>query len=87
VPGATLFRVEAPGVYTAEGVAGRSRVIANLLEPAITDVNATRLEPAPPAELSMSRAVSRPEPWVALLLAALALMLVEWWTYHRRWTV
>jgi hypothetical protein len=87
VPGATLFRAEAPGIYTAEGAAGRSRVIANLLEPAITDVNATRLEPAPSAELSMSRAVARPEPWVALLLAALALMLVEWWTYHRRWTV
>jgi hypothetical protein len=87
VPGATLFRAETPGVYTAEGAAGRSRVLVNLLDPAITDVNATRLAPAQPAGLSTSRAVAGPEPWVALLLAALALMLVEWWTYHRRLTV
>ena len=26
------------------------------------------------------------EPWRALLLAALALLIVEWWAFHRRVT-
>jgi hypothetical protein len=27
------------------------------------------------------------DPWMLLLLAAVALWRVEWWTYHRRLTV
>ncbi len=87
VPGATLFRAEAPGVYSAEGATGRLRVLVNLLDPAITDVNATRLAATSPDAPTASLAFAGPEPWIALLLAAVALMLVEWWTYHRRLSV
>jgi hypothetical protein len=87
VPGATLFRAGTPGVYTVEGLAGRSRVLVNVLDPEVTDVNATRLaaseSTAPPA----ARGLAAPEPWIALLFAAVLLMLAEWWTYHRRLSV
>jgi hypothetical protein len=40
---------------------------------------------AQPPEIEAA-ALSRP-PWVLLLALALLLVTVEWWTYHRRWTI
>ena len=89
VPGATLFSAERAGFFTAEGAAGRLRVLANVADPAVTDVNASTLAPAtaPAAAPAASASASVAwEPWFVLLLASLLLMSVEWLAYHRRVT-
>lgn len=87
VPDATLFEADVPGVYAAEGEAGRFRVVANVLDPAVTNVNVSRIAPQPTGAADAVTPSGAPEPWIALLLVAIALMLFEWWTYHRRITV
>jgi hypothetical protein len=87
VPDATLFDADVPGVYAAEGEGGRLRVVANVLDAAVTGVNASRLPPQRVGTATAAAASSAPEPWIVLLLSAILLMLFEWWTYHRRITV
>ncbi len=87
VPGATLFQADRPGVFVAEGSTGRLRVVINRFDPAVTEVNASRLATLPAAAPAGARAALVWEPWLLLMLGAFALMLLEWWTYHRRLTV
>ena len=83
------------GFYTlapldGDGAArGFATAAANLADPAESAIR--------PASVTVAGAALRPpegsrrgarrEPWAALALAALALLLLEWWTYHRRLTV
>jgi hypothetical protein len=93
--GRTSFSPEAPGLYSVKGLEGELMVSANLLSPRITAVNDSSLpglaglegsEPGKPGgETRESR--GRGELWIGLVLAAVALLLLEWWTYHRRLTV
>ncbi len=83
VPGATLFNAERAGFFTAEGEAGRIRVLANVVDPVVTDVNASSLAAAGTATAARAPASVAWEPWVVLLLAALAFMCIEWLAYHR----
>jgi hypothetical protein len=86
--GRTSFSPEAPGLYSVKGSEGRVMVSANLLSPRITAVNASSLEGfagSGPANPASSR--GRGELWIGLVLVALALLLIEWWAYHRRMTV
>jgi hypothetical protein len=64
-------------------------VSANLLSPRISAVNASVLEGSEPGMPGSETRSSRGggELWVVLVLFALALILLEWWTYHRRLTV
>lgn len=87
VPDATLFDADVPGVYAAEGEGGRLRIVANVLDPAVTAVNASRLAPRRSAATDARAPANAPEPWVVLLLVAILLMMLEWWTYHRRLTM
>jgi hypothetical protein len=90
VPGATLFTAKAPDFFTAESGGRRVRVLVNVLDPAVTDVNASRLAAAgdrAPDEAATSPASPRTAPWLVLLAMAAALMVAEWWTYHRRATI
>lgn len=87
VPDATLFEADVPGVYAAEGDDGRVRVVANVLDATITGVNASRLTPQRTRAGAVDAPSGIPEPWIVLLLVAIGLMLLEWWTYHRRITV
>lgn len=87
VPEATLFDADVPGVYAAEGDGGRLRVVANVLDAAVTGVNASRLPPQRASTTTGVAPSNAPEPWIVLLLVAILLMLGEWWTYHRRITV
>jgi hypothetical protein len=88
--GRTSFSPGAPGLYSVKGSEGELMVSANLLSPRITAVNASSF--AGGSESGRPEAAS-PEPrgrgelWVGLVLVALALLLLEWWTYHRRMTV
>jgi hypothetical protein len=77
-----------------KGSEGELMVSANLLSPRITAVNASSFAAGfaagseagrPAAESAEAR--GRGELWIGLVLFALALLLLEWWTYHRRLTV
>jgi hypothetical protein len=90
VPGATLFTAKAPDFFTAEAGGRRVRVLVNVLDPAVTDVNASRLAATSdraPDDAAASPASPRTAPWILLLAVAAVLMVGEWWTYHRRVTI
>jgi hypothetical protein len=87
LPHASLVEALSPNFYTAISPDHRVRVAANLLDRAVSAINASRLADAPSAAPISVRGLYLPVPWVALLLAAAALMLLEWWTYNRRLTV
>ena len=89
VPGATLFTASAPDFFTAESQGRRVRVLVNVLDPAVTDINASRLAAQAPATVAddASDGPSGVDAWQVLLAIAGALMLLEWLTYHRRVTV
>lgn len=78
------FDAPEPGIYTALSPEGAMAVAVNLLSPEVTQINASALEPA--ARTAQSRS-SRFDPGRGLVLAALALLLLEWLSYHRRVTV
>ena len=87
-PGTTLFDSDEPGLYTALARDERIRVAVNLFDPQITAVNASRFKqaatPAAPAPAARPLAT---DPWILLLVLAVLLLAVEWWTYNRRLTV
>ena len=87
--GRTSFSPEAPGLYAVKGSERELMVSANLLSPRISAVNDSALEGSEPGiPGSESRDFrARGELWVGLVLFALALVLLEWWTYHRRLTI
>jgi len=89
VPGATLFTATAPDFYTAEAGGRRVRVLVNVLDPAVTDVNASRLPATGDRTPDDAAAAGSPRtaPWLVLLALAAALMVAEWWTYHWRVTI
>jgi hypothetical protein len=84
--GNTLVTLEQPGLYTARAGEHRLRVAVSVSDPSVTSVNASRLadQPAAPAfQVHRLRMV----PWRVLLFAAALLLVLEWWSYNRRWTV
>jgi hypothetical protein len=87
VPGGTLFEAGMPGIYTAVTSQQRMRVTVNMLDPGLTLVNQTQFA-------EVSRPLAAPpapglatDPWVLLLVAAIALLTIEWLTYNRRITI
>ncbi len=88
VPGGTLFEVHEPGMFTAVSASQRLRVAANLLDRRVTDVNRSPLSPLRPSEIEPAQAARFPlDPWAALLLVSMFLLVFEWWTWNRRVTV
>lgn len=86
--GRATLRPTHAGLVTLETDAGDVLVAANL--PAARELDLTRraldLGPAPESGPVLETASAR-LPWEWLALAALALLFVEWATFHRRWTV
>ena len=84
-----LFYGEVPGFYRLE-IDGESRAVAaNLADPDESDIGPATLE-IDDAEVTDDiddLLFDRRQIWMALLLAALLLLFVEWLTYNRRWTV
>ena len=93
VSGRTVFVAEEPGLYTVAAGPRRLRVAVNLADRERTAVNASSFSPdaratAPPAALRLAGEQARgSELWTVLLAVATLLVTVEWFTYHRRWTV
>ncbi|HSF16151.1 MAG TPA: BatA domain-containing protein [Vicinamibacteria bacterium] len=87
-PSGTSFAPDAPGLFSVRSGGGEVVVSANLLNPGISNVNASSLTEAQLEEGLESRpAESTGELWLVLIGVAFALVVVEWWTYHRRMTV
>jgi Aerotolerance regulator N-terminal len=85
----TSFAPSAPGLYAVKGKDREMVVSANLLSPRVSAVNDSVLRDQPPAP-GVARAARSglfSEIWMGLIVFALVVILVEWWTYHRRITV
>jgi hypothetical protein len=87
IPGGTVFEVTEPGMFTAVSASQRLRVVANLLDRRVTDVNRSPLALQSLAVESAQAPRLPLDSWAALLLAALLLLVFEWWTWNRRATV
>ena len=91
--GRTVFEAYQPGLYTVTSGNRRIRVAVGITDRDRTAINASVFSPAdrataPPATLRLAgEQAARAELWVVLLSIATLLVIVEWFTYHRRWTV
>ena len=88
----TVFMADQPGLYTVAQGDRRLRVAVNLASTARTSVNdsgftSDEITSAAATVLADTEAGPNEELWMALLLLALFLVIVEWVTYHRRLTV
>jgi len=86
--GGTLFEAPTPGIYVVTSGQQRLIVVANVIDPRVTQINASRIGPAGASLKSIDRTRrSWPEPWIWLLGLAFVLLTVEWATFSRRVTV
>ena len=88
----TVFMADQPGLYTVAQGDRRLRVAVNLASTARTSVNdsgvtSDEITSTASTVLVDTEAGPNEELWMALLLLALFLVIVEWVTYHRRLTV
>ena len=88
----TVFMADQPGLYTVAQADRRLRVAVNLASTARTSVNdsgftSDEITSAASTVLADTEAGPNEELWMAFLLLALLLVVVEWVTYHRRLTV
>ena len=88
----TVFMADQPGLYTVAQGDRRLRVAVNLASTARTSVNdsgftSDEITSAASTVLADTEAGPNEELWMAFLLLALLLVVVEWVTYHRRLTV
>jgi hypothetical protein len=81
----TTFEAGEPGLYIATQNERRQHIAINLASPVYSNVNATvsRSDPAAAGEAGWLQQ----ELWFYMLCAAAALLIVEWFTYHRGITV
>jgi hypothetical protein len=86
-PDGTVFEAARPDVYTVHAGTRQLKVVANVLDPRVADINHSRFTDRPPSSGS-GAAAPRPsaEPWTLLLLLAAAFLLIEWTAYTRRVT-
>ena len=88
----TVFMADQPGLYTVAQADRRLRVAVNLASTARTSVNdsgftSDEITSAASTVLADTEVGPSEELWMAFLLLALFLVVVEWVTYHRRLTV
>ncbi|MFW6067636.1 MAG: vWA domain-containing protein [Myxococcota bacterium] len=90
VQGRAVYSGRRAGLYTLRTSQGDELLAANLGPTRESDITPPeRLEVAgrEPGAVSQAGVSLRREFWVYFVLAVLAILLVEWLTYHRRWTV
>lgn len=83
--GKTVFQTSEPGLYSATQGEERIHVAVNLANPAFSDVNKSVFKTDPRA--AGEHYWLRRELWFYMLFAALVLIGIEWFTYHRRITL
>ncbi len=85
--GKSVFEASEPGLYTAVQGNRRVRVAVNVTDRRISEVNRSTLPRQDARPRSKVAAGGSGELWVFLLGAAILLLVLEWWTYHRRITI
>ena len=83
--GKTVFETSEPGLYAATQGDNRLHVAVNLANADFSDVNRSVFKTGRTAALDQYWL--RRELWFYMLLGAVALIAVEWFTYHRRITL
>ncbi|RLB56061.1 MAG: VWA domain-containing protein [Deltaproteobacteria bacterium] len=90
VEGRAVYAGTRAGFYSVQTGEHEERFAANLgpgEEARIEPVAQLDVEGLIAEEPSVGRAGVRRELWIYLVFFALAILVVEWFTYHRRWTV
>lgn len=89
IAGGTLFESDAPGLFTAVSAHQRLWIAVNLLDRRITEVNKSALAQYKPS--AAGPAGVHPVFGIGLsfmlVLGALLLLVIEWWSWNRRITV
>jgi hypothetical protein len=83
--GKTVFQTGEPGLYAATQGDDRIHVAVNLANPAFSDVNRSVFKTD--SKAAEQHYWLRRELWFYMLFAAVALVAIEWFTYHRRITL
>jgi hypothetical protein len=83
--GGTVFDTLEPGLYSATQGDQRVHVAVNLANPTFSDVNRSVFKTDKAA--ATEHYWLRRELWFYMLMAAMGLAAVEWFTYHRRMTL
>jgi hypothetical protein len=84
-PGGSVFQTEEPGLYIATNGDLRQHIAVNLANAEYSDIN--RAPAADEAAFRLDGGWLRHELWFYMLFAALVLITLEWFTYHRRVTL
>ena len=79
--GKTVFSVNEPGLYTATQGDTRLHIAANLVNPDLSNINRSVLKAGAPAKRH-DGGLGR-ELWFYMLLFAIVLIGLEWFTYNR----
>lgn len=82
----SVFDAKEPGVYEAVTPSMTHRIAANLTSTALSNVNATTFDTMS-TKAESGGALIKTDWWRTLVVVALALAALEWWSYHRRVTV
>jgi len=87
--GRAVFQGMTPGFYRIETPAGDKRIAANLSDHVESDPTPAdiALEGREATEDADSLFFDRRELWIWAVFAAFVLLMIEWVTYNRRWTV
>ncbi len=84
------FLAGEPGIYTAVSADTRMRIAVNLFDRKVSELNRSRFEAVEAAAIASTgreRFVQALDGWMLMLLAAVALLTLEWVGYNRRLTV
>lgn len=85
-----VFTGKEAGFYTLTAGGEQSEVAANLNDEVESSLSVPSEPPIPGAVAGPPAgggAIVRREIWISLVLVAVAILLLEWWTFHRRVTV
>jgi hypothetical protein len=83
--GRVVVELTEADLLTAVTDGRRSRVAANMTSPEGSAINSTSLDPGQTGPAPLPLAGN--ELWFYMLIGAMLLIAVEWWTYHRRITL
>jgi hypothetical protein len=85
-----IFTGKQSGFYSLTAGTEKIEIAANLIDEVESTLVAPKESPLPKAKEGAPEgggAVVRQEIWIALILGAIAILLLEWLTFHRRFTV
>jgi hypothetical protein len=86
----TLFNAPGPGIFVLEEGKHRFYVLVSAAEREVSFPNQSRLSDTATTGVDEPASVHGPrleKLWIVLLAIAALLLILEGWTYHRRWTI